>query len=152
MRKVFLYMGTWFLALLLSIFELRCNAQVWPDSGCVDHPYTKGNDGRIYHSNLKCKVDSIVVKEDSMFCFMCFRFRTVSHVMARIKTGFINMAVNSVGFHDPTPLGLWCLFNDVHCLGVYGDATIPNDFLKYLPEDFIDNKQKYYTLLIDTDQ
>lgn len=36
------------LTFLLAWTILR--AQTWPDSNCIDRPYTKGNDGIIYHT------------------------------------------------------------------------------------------------------
>ena len=37
------------------LFSLSVKAQTWPDSTCIDRPYTKGNDGIIYHTG-KCNV------------------------------------------------------------------------------------------------
>ena len=36
--------------LLFLLLTLNLNAQVWPDKDLVDTPYTKGNDGIIYHT------------------------------------------------------------------------------------------------------
>jgi hypothetical protein len=152
MKRVFFYMGVWFLALVLCLSELQCNAQVWPDSGCVDHPYTKGNDGKIYHTNLKCKADTVARYTDSLFCALCESNRTKEHVLARIECGFLMKAVNRIGQHDLTPLGKWCHQYDVHALEVYDLMMVPDEYLKYLPEDWKERNMHYFDLLNNTDQ
>lgn len=42
--------------IILLFISTSCYSQTWPSKGCPDVPYTKGNDGIIYHS---CKCDTV---------------------------------------------------------------------------------------------
>jgi hypothetical protein len=56
-------MSIWSITLCLA----TCNAfaQTWPDSTCPDKPYTKGNDGIIYHTCI-CGVSQYKVGKDGL--------------------------------------------------------------------------------------
>lgn len=143
--------------LLLPVFV---HAQVWPDSTCADVPYTKANDDHIYHTT-KCKLDSLKYKMDSsnadtMYCSLCNKEKSREHVMARITTGFIMMAVNSNGIHELSPYGKWIMEMNgpdcsPYCKLFYDYEIIPEQFKKYLPEDYFSNRLKYYILLDTTE-
>jgi len=131
--------------LLLPIFSF---AQTWPTKECVDTPYTKGNDGIIYHTG-KSQTGRIV--KDSMYCYMCKKITTREHVMERVLVGTLKTGIDSNGIHQPTPLGIWMKKNNISFQESFNPSVIPKELKKYLPADYYINSEQYFTTLTNTE-